>query len=122
MSLSELERRAEEPAESNLERLKYESKREHGGNATHDFILISIVLFLITRTKLLSLSVVAYFLGGMFVAAILSIPTWLLKLALARRISARQARALRFFWTITEWAYNLGVTWCLFHLYKGFVS
>lgn len=122
MNSNGLERRSEETDEFYLERLDYESKRDHGGNASYQFIFISLVLFLLTRTKILTLSVVGYFFGGIFLAAILSIPTWFLKLALARRITMSQAQSLRFYWRIVEWAYNLAVTWSLFRLYKSFVT
>jgi Flp pilus assembly protein TadB len=116
------ERQPEETAQSYLERIDYESKRDHGGNASYEFVLVSLVLFLITRTKLLAISVLLYFFVGVFVAAILSVPTWLLKISLARRITETQARGLRFYWMALEWSYNIGVTWFLFRIYKGFIN
>jgi hypothetical protein len=82
----------------------------------------ALVLFLVTWTKILSLFAVAYFLAGMFIAAILSIPSWLLKFAIARRITYAQALKLRYFWIVFERAYNFAVPWCLFSLYKRFIS
>lgn len=122
MQPNDLERKATDPAELLLEKVEYESKSDHGGKASATFILVSLVLFLVTWTKILSLFAVAYFLAGMFVAAILSIPSWLLQFAIARRITYAQALKLRYFWIVFEWAYNFAVTWCLFSLYKRFIS
>jgi len=80
MSSGQLARDPGESRRFQLERIEFESKRDHGGKASCDFILLSVVLFLFTRTKFLSFLVIGYFFGGMFVAAVLSIPTWLLKI------------------------------------------
>jgi len=122
MQPNDLERKATDPAELLLEKVEYESKSDHGGKASANFIFVTLVLFLITWTKILSLFAVAYFLAGMFIAAILSIPSWLLKFAIARRITYAQALKLRYFWIVFEWVYNFAVTWCLFSLYKRFIS
>lgn len=101
------------------EQREFESKRDHGGNASFAFIVFSVALFLVTRTKLFSLVVLGYFFVGMFAAAILSVPTWLLKIALARRITAVQAVRCRWYWSIFEWSYDFAVTLLLFRIYKS---
>jgi hypothetical protein len=121
MPSTEFHRAMGETDKSYLERLDYDSKRDHGGNAAYQFIVVSIVLFIVTKTKFLSFLTVGYFFGGMFVAAILSVPTWLLKFALARKITPTRALNLRPFWRLFEWLYNLAITWCLFSLFSRFI-
>jgi len=65
MQPNDLERKATDPAELLLEKVEYESKSDYGGKASATFILVSLVLFLVTWTKILSLFAVAYFLAGM---------------------------------------------------------
>lgn len=121
MQPNDLEREATDPAELLLEKVEDESEIDHGGKTSSNFILLSLVLFLVTWTKILSLFAATYFLAGMFIAAILSIPSWLLKFAIARRITYAQALKFRYFWIVFEWVYNCAVTWFLFSLYKRFI-
>lgn len=96
------------------EKLDYASKVEHSKNAIFFFFVFGVVLFLFSDKPLFSFKTALFFLLGMFAISLLSIPTYLLSMAIARRITVEQAYRLRLWWSLAETAYDFGMTWLLF--------
>lgn len=99
------------------ESLINKAKAEHSRNAVFYFCLFGIILFLASGKSLLSLRVLAFFVVGMFAASLLSVPSYLVKMVVARRLTIDKAFKYRLVYSAGETAYDLAVTWALFHIF-----
>ena len=100
------------------ERLDYSSKVERSKNAIFFFFVFGVVLFLFSDKPLFSFKTPLFFLLGMFAISLLSIPSYLVRMAIARRVTVEQAYRLRLWWSLVETAYDFGMTWLLFSLFR----
>lgn len=90
---------------------------QHSKNAIFSFFVFGIIIFIWKGAPLLSLGTLAFFFIGMFLASFLSIPSYLIKMQISKRIGINQVRILINFYWIFEMAYDFVVTYFLFYLY-----
>jgi Flp pilus assembly protein TadB len=106
-------------SQSEIEKkLDYASKAEHSKNSIFFFFVFGVLLFLVSNKPLLSLKTPLFFFLGMLAISLLSIPMYVLRMAVARRITIEQAYRLRLWWTLGETAYDFGMTWLLFWIFQ----
>ena len=98
--------------------LDYSSKVDHSKNAIFFFFVFGVIFFMFSDKPLFSFKAALFFLLGMFAISLLSIPTYLLRMGIARRITVEQAYRLRSWWSLVETAYDCGMTWLLFSLFR----
>lgn len=101
--------------------LENKSKEEHSKNAIFYFFIFGIILILTNKESFSSLwSLIAFFILGMFLAPILSIPSYLFKMFLAKRINGKQAAIIKNFYWILDLGYDFLVTRLIFRLFFGY--
>jgi hypothetical protein len=70
-----------------LGKLDCDSKAEHAKNAIFFFFLFGFLILMVSKRPLFSLATPVFFFFGMFIASLLSIPTYLIKMFVSRRIT-----------------------------------
>ena len=92
-------------------------KTQHSKNAIFFFFVFGIIIFLWKGVPLLSLGAVVFFFIGMFLVSLISIPSYLIKKQISKRIGLKQVYILKNFYWIFEMIYDLVVTYFLFYIY-----
>lgn len=100
-----------------VDQMKDQLKTQHSKNAIFFFFVFGITIFLWKGAPLLSLGALAFFLVGMFLASFLSIPSYLIKMQISKRIGLKQVYILKNFYWIFEVIYNFIITYFLFYIY-----
>jgi len=109
-----------EKEQSLIEALDNKSKEQHSKNSIFSFFVIGLILIIVDRQPLLSFKSIIFFVLGMFLVSLLSIPSYLFKSFLARRINEKQAIMLKNFYWIFELGYDFLITKLLFRLFFGY--
>lgn len=92
-------------------------KAQHSKNTIFFFFVFGIIIFIYKGLSLLSLGTLAFFLAGMFLTSFLSIPSYLIKMQISKRIRSKQVNILKSFYWIFELAYNFIITYFIFYIY-----
>ncbi len=92
---------------------------DHIKNAVFFFFVFAVALYFLKGCAWLNWRTPVFFVGGIFVSALSSLPTYFLKMAVARRISASTAYKAALPYSIAETIYDLGITWGFFSLVVG---
>ena len=92
-------------------------KSQHSKNAIISFFVFGIILFFIFKEPLNPLSTTLFFLIGMFAISILSIPSFLLKMYIAKKFFIGQTLKLKKIYWIFELLYNFIITFLLFKIF-----
>jgi len=100
-----------------VDNMEYKLKEQHSKNATILFIIFGIIIFLWENEPIFSVGFFVFLFAGMFLASFLSIPSYLLKMQLAKRITVKQTYVIRNFYWALETAYTFFVTYFLFYIY-----
>jgi len=106
--------------------LEDKGKTEHSRNAISHFFLFAIFLMFLTEKRFLSFSFGGFLLVGMFCASIISIPTYLMRILIVKRmlkhkLNDENAKCLGFFYRLIRMGYDFLVTWMLFHFFQVIV-
>ncbi len=97
--------------------MKDRLKTQHSKNTIFFFFIFGIIIFIWKGVSLLSLGALVFFLIGMFLASLLSIPSYLIKMQISKHIGLKQANMLKNFYWIFEIIYDFVVTYFLFYIY-----
>ncbi len=100
-----------------VDQMEDQLKTQHSKNAIFFFFVFGIIIFIWKGAPFLSLGALAFFFIGMFLASFLSIPSYLIKMQISKRIGLKQAQILKNFYWIFEIIYNFIVTYFIFYLY-----
>ena len=93
---------------------------EHSKNAIFMFVIFGIIIFIWKSEAFLSLSTLLFFVVGIFLASLLSIPSYMLKRKLAKYMKnkGRVYQSIVFSFWVFEFFYDFASTYLLFYLYK----
>ena len=96
----------DEIMQNTVDQMEDQLKTQHSKNAIFFFFVFVIVIFLWKGAPLFSLGALAFFFIGMFLASLLSIPSYLIKLQISKRIGFKQVQVLKNFYWIFEIVYD----------------
>ena len=109
------------------QRLDDDAKSQHSKNAVFMFFLFATILLLSNDLPFWSIWTLVFYFVGMFLASLLSIPSYLLKAAIAKRMSADPAgeskvATFRLPMLLVELASDFAATWILYRIFVALVS
>lgn len=109
------------------QRLDDDAKSQHSKNSIFMFFLFATILLLSSDLPFWSFWTLVFYILGMFLASLLSIPSYLLKAAIAKRITADPAgeskvAAFRLPMLLVELASDFAATWILYRIFVALVS
>ena len=109
------------------QRLDDDAKRQHSKNAIFMFFLFATILLLSSDLPYWSVWTAVFYVVGMFLASLLSIPSYVLKATIAKRMSADPAGeakvvALRLPMLLVELASDFVATWILYRIFVALVT
>lgn len=107
----------DEIMQNTVDQMEDQLKTQHSKNAIFFFFVFGIIIFIWKGAPLLSLGALAFFLVGMFLASLLSIPSYLIKMQISKRIGLKQAHILKNVYWFFDIAYDFVVTYFLFYFY-----
>lgn len=103
--------------QNTFDKIKDQGKTQHSKNAIFFFFVFGIIIFILNGTPILSLGALTFFFIGMFLASVLSIPSYLIKKQISKRLGLNQVNILKKFYWIFEMAYDFVITYFLFYFY-----
>ncbi len=115
--MSQEEQKNDEIIKNYVNQMDDHLKTQHSKNTIFLFFVFGIILFIWKNMPILSLSALAFFFIGMFLVSFLSIPSYLIKKQISKRIGVKQAYILKNFYWIFEIIYDFVVTYLLFYIY-----
>ncbi len=109
------------------QRLDDNAKSQHSKNAIFMFFLFATILLLSSDLPFWSIWTLVFYVLGMFLASMFSIPSYLLKAAIAKRMSADPAgeakvATFRLPILLGELVSDFAATWILFRIFVALVS
>jgi len=97
--------------------IEYELKSQHSKKAVFNFLIIGTALIFFSKHGMNSIIGIAiFYMAGVYLASFLSIPSYIFKLWLARKITLDQVFKLKKYYWIFELIYSFGTTYLVFYL------
>lgn len=103
--------------ENQVKQMENKLKAQHSKNAIFLFVVFGVILFIFNKEPLFSLTSLLFFVMGIFLASFLSIPSYLLKMYISKKINVKQALTMKRFYWIIEFGYDFIVTFLLFKIF-----
>ena len=105
-TMTEEKQSHDEIMQSAVDQMEDQLKTQHSKNAICFFFVFGFIIFIWKGAPLFSFGALAFFFIGMFLASFLSIPSYLIKMQIFKRIGFKQAQILKNFYWIFEMVYD----------------